>query len=440
MCDTVVAVGGGPDGGVTGDGAVWFGKNSDREPDEAQVIEHLPAGDEGDVVQCTHLAIPGAGRSREVVLSRPAWMWGAEMGVNDAGVAIGNEAVFTREKLDEVGLTGMDLLRLALQRSSSAREAVDVITGLLKRHGQGGRMGYRNAGFRYSSSFLIADGGEAWVLETAGRLWAAERVTRGVRTISNALSIGRGADLVDDDAVQRAVAKGRCRGRADIDFAGAFKDPVMSALAGADARRACTARALGGGAVDVDVVAAALRDHGDDDTPRGGLVMRSPCAHASWLPTRAAGQTTASLIARLAPGEPPRVWATGTSSPCLSVFKPVPLATGRLLQQPHPAGVAMTTGDDASLWWRHERLHRAVLARGLDGGSFADERRALEARIRDDVDHADDAWESHREAVVRWREALPAGHPRGPFPGFWRRREAALTTTTATTTTPRTQR
>jgi len=427
MCDTVVAVGAGIAGGVTADGAVWFGKNSDREPDEAQVIEHLPAHDEGDVVQCTHVAVPGAGRSREVVLSRPAWMWGAEMGVNDAGVAIGNEAVFTRVALDPQGLTGMDLLRLALQRSSSAREAVDVITGLLKRHGQGGRMGFANEGFRYSSSFLIADAHEAWVLETAGRLWAAERVTRGVRTISNALSIGRGADLVDDDAVQLAMAKGRCRGRADLDFAGAFRDPVMSALAGADARRACTTRALGGGAVDVDGIAAALRDHGDDDGPRGGLVMRSPCAHASWLPTRAAGQTTASLIARLATGEPPHVWATGTSSPCLSVFKPVPLATGRLLRQPHPAGVTVSAdGSDDSLWWRHERLHRAILARGLDGATFADERRALEARSRDDITHADDAWEAHREAVVRWRAALPTGHGRGPFGAFWRRREAAL--------------
>jgi hypothetical protein len=35
-----------------------------------------------------------------------------------------------------------DTVRLALERASCAREAVDVITGLLVAHGQGGRMGY----------------------------------------------------------------------------------------------------------------------------------------------------------------------------------------------------------------------------------------------------------------------------------------------------------
>jgi len=47
-----------------------------------------------------------------VVLSRPAWLWGAEMGANDQGVCVGNEAVWTREPVcDGEALLGMDLVR-----------------------------------------------------------------------------------------------------------------------------------------------------------------------------------------------------------------------------------------------------------------------------------------------------------------------------------------
>ena len=65
-------------------------------------------------LQCTYISIPQVAHTFSVVLSKPAWMWGAEMGSNEKGVCIGNEAVSTKfqnEKDKEEKLLGMDLVR-----------------------------------------------------------------------------------------------------------------------------------------------------------------------------------------------------------------------------------------------------------------------------------------------------------------------------------------
>lgn len=63
-------------------------------------------------LQCTYIQIPQVEQTNAVVLSKPAWMWGAEMGASDKGVCIGNEAVWTREPVAPgEALLGMDLVR-----------------------------------------------------------------------------------------------------------------------------------------------------------------------------------------------------------------------------------------------------------------------------------------------------------------------------------------
>lgn len=68
------------------------------------------------------------------------------------------------------------LMQLALQRAKTAREAIDVITSLVAKHG------YRSTG----ESFSIADTNEAWILEMIGpgpgregAVWVALRVPDG---------------------------------------------------------------------------------------------------------------------------------------------------------------------------------------------------------------------------------------------------------------------
>ncbi|TFG50445.1 MAG: peptidase U34, partial [Anaerolineales bacterium] len=136
MCDTLIAA---PE--VTKDKIGLFAKNSDRPPNEAQVLNWIPARTHpaGGKVQCTYIEIPQVNQTHAVLLSRPFWMWGAEMGINQHGLVIGNEAVFSKVPANkEPALLGMDLLRLGLERAATAAEAVDVIVELLEEYGQGG--------------------------------------------------------------------------------------------------------------------------------------------------------------------------------------------------------------------------------------------------------------------------------------------------------------
>lgn len=117
------------------------------------------------------------------------------MGINDCGVCIGNEAIETKNsKTNEVSLIGMDLVRLGLERSSSAKEALNIIIDLLLKYGQGGNCGYTKEEF-YDNSFLIMDRNELYVLETVGKNYAVK--TKKMASISNCLSITN-ADIYND--------------------------------------------------------------------------------------------------------------------------------------------------------------------------------------------------------------------------------------------------
>jgi secernin len=362
----------------TADGLL-FAKNSDRDPNEAQFLDWRPAQDHdaGTTLRCTWIEIPQHERTRAVLLSRPWWIWGAEMGANDAGVVIGNEAVFTDAHEDEPGLLGMDLLRLGLERAGSAAEAVQVIVTLLEQHGQGGSASFEHPSFSYDNSFLVVDADEAVVVETAGRRWATEAVTGQARSISNGLTIPGFAEA-HRDRLRGAVAA--CATRQQLTTAGATVAQSPSDLA------------------------QVLRSHGAAPTPTYSLIngaMAAPCMHAGGLVT--SSQTTASWISDLRRGAAQH-WATGTSAPCTSLFKPVrvdePVDLG-----PRPAN----TDDPATLWWHHERLHRSV---ARDPGAllprFSHERDRVEAAWFAEPPDAATAFATARSLEDRWTADVEA--------------------------------
>lgn len=357
MCDTLVAL-----GNSTRDGVVLFAKNSDREPNEAHEIQCIPAADHppGSQVSCTYIQVPQVSHTFAVLLAKPFWIWGAEMGANEHGVVIGNEAVFTRIPYDkQPGLIGMDFIRLALERSCSAGEAVHCIIALLERYGQGGNCGFKHP-FYYHNSFLIADVSSAWVMETAGRLWAAEKV-QDVRTISNALTIGAEWDMASADLVAYAVEKGWCSSRKDFHFARCYSDFLYTRLSDARRRQVCSSENLLNqkGEITLKSMFSALRAHGAaGETPRRidrGLTGAEVCMHAGFGPVRAS-QSVGSMVSRIT-AEGATHWLTGTSAPCLSVFKPVWIDSGLPDVGNRPTGCY----DGQTLFWRHEQLHREVL-------------------------------------------------------------------------------
>lgn len=282
MCDLLVAL-----PSATG-GPTIFAKNSDRPPVEQQLLEFSsPRRD--SVTHCTYIDVEAhPSPTLPCLISRPAWCWGAEHGVNAAGVAVGNASIFTvldpRPFPD--ALIGMDLVRLALERATDAHEATALITLLLERHGQGGSGHHPSLGRRpYWSSFLIADPRDAWVVETSGSDWEAHRVD-DVWALSNRTTI---ASFEPNRHPAQPVAT--------------LVDPRLDST-----RALLSTRPVG-----VDRVTAHLASHIDGS---GGW---SVCMHVDGVQ-----QTTASMVATLPDGAEPEV-LVAPGNPCVTPFERVRL-------------------------------------------------------------------------------------------------------------------
>ncbi|MFH1852997.1 MAG: C69 family dipeptidase, partial [Candidatus Neomarinimicrobiota bacterium] len=290
MCDTFVVL-----PSASANVSTLFGKNSDREPNEAQIVEYHPAADHpaDSRLKCSYLEIPQVRHTCAVLLSRPFWMWGAEIGANEHGVVIGNEAVWSKMPLEKVGrLTGMDLLRLALERSTTAETALEKITELLAEFGQGGNCGY-TAPMVYHNSYIIADPAQAWVLETAGQLWVARRINNSY-SISNGLTIGEEFDLSHSDLITVARRKGWLKKGAAFDFAECYADWFYTTFSGCRSRQRRSRHLVAHQKpLDLPAAMAILRDHGDEDyRPDSHFLINRICAHSANPVARHSAQST----------------------------------------------------------------------------------------------------------------------------------------------------
>ena len=362
-CDTWVAL---PD--ATADHSVILAKNSDRPPMEAQPLVQCPRRrhSAGDMVQCTYIKIPQVAETYEHIGSKIWWAYGYEQGMNEHGVAIGNEAVWSKEPYQwGDGLLGMDLLRLGLERGATAHQAMHVMIDLLEKYGQSGdceRAGEWGKA-NYHNSFILADPKEAWVLETAGRYWVARKISRGVYSISNIYSIEQDWDEAHPNLVQHAIAQGWTKSAKDFNFARDYGDywtKEAKAPGNTQMRRDETLTCLrkDGSQISIASMWKINRNHheGTPAAPRwspADTFLSTPCMHDC---PRAPYRTNASMVAHLRAGQPPllrQVYWACFSNPCCGVFQPFYLH-GCKLPESYALGKSTYAAD--APWWQANRI------------------------------------------------------------------------------------
>jgi secernin len=228
-------------------------------------------------------------------------------------------------------------VRLGLERGGTAQEALEAMTALLEKHGQGGSPRHNDPKAAcYDSSFILADPREAWVLETSGRDWVARRA-KGVYSISNSPCLGSDFEL----------ASKPLKARAGLDFArdlGEYSEhPQTSGQTRCKrSRHLLDERA---GRIGVADMMAMLRDHGGGEEAKvPGSSGPTICVHPG------TGQTAASMVAHLHQ-DGIIAWCS-LVTPCLTVFLPFFVDAS----VPESLAQGAATFAASSPWWRTKRL------------------------------------------------------------------------------------
>ncbi|HBP25982.1 MAG TPA: hypothetical protein DD618_03420, partial [Acholeplasmatales bacterium] len=309
-------------------------------------------------VACTYITVAQVPKTRAVLLVKPSWMWGAEMGINDGGVVIGNEAVFTKSSgKKENRLIGMDMLRLALERAGDAKEALDILVSLLETYGQGGNCGFDKP-FYYDNSFLIGDAKTAFILETAGKTWTMKPI-EDYGNISNRLTLH--SNNLDGSALIK-------------DFAKRQTEPIFTFFSRSKHRQNCVFSNLNNEGTSISSIMDLLRSHDPKDAlklyEKGSI--GSVCMHQSLI----GDHTTGSMIVEQRKNHA-TIWLTGCGTPCLSVYKST--FFGETV-----APVFTNESESLAYWLDREYLVRAIYAKLINVDEYQKQLQALQNQLIDE--------------------------------------------------------
>jgi hypothetical protein len=312
------------------DGHSYFGKNSSMGKGQAQSIRIRPrrAAAGPCAIGGRELELSDTGQA--YVCSALGGAAGSDMGVNEAGVAIGLEATFSKFNAEAEGPSGAEFLEAALMAATSAEAARDILIGLTERYGQAG-LSQGPGGRRASASYLISGFDGAFIVETAAKRWAWKALDAGA-AFSDTYTMDIDYKRVDA-ATRKSIAlvneRMACLDEADAgrvadkeSWKFYAEDKRMLRLGSGDADRRALGGLLGAAAESGNRQSAfaLLRVHAADD-PEKPRRPRDICRHEGLL---GGALTAASMLIERKQGDARFLcWFTGAPLPCANLFKPI---------------------------------------------------------------------------------------------------------------------
>jgi hypothetical protein len=310
-CDAVVAL-----ARATVDGQTLFGQKISAPGGPSLLLRRTPgrACAPDEKLSTPFLELPQARQTHAVLGFQRDGSWGYEFGVNEHQVAVGCLALKPTLKCKTPGLLGTDLARLMLERGRTACQAIDLLTSLVERYGQGASPGYAEG----DSAFLVADPKEAYAVETAGHYWVYQEIQE-IRAVSNVRVIRQDWDRIAQGLASYAISQGWWIGDGSkLDFAGALgedggsREPAMRRWGKATVRLMEKS-----GHIETAFVRQLLSD---DNAERGGRSAERPASSGD----RASVDGAASFVVSLTrdPRRLPVAWySAGTAG--ASIYFPL---------------------------------------------------------------------------------------------------------------------
>lgn len=349
-CDMIVAL-----GQATVNGHTLIGLNSHRLPRQGQTL-CLQKGRPfalGETLRTQHLVLPQARQVFTVLGSQPLGCWGYQHGLNEFQVAIGCSSWQSKLESANPCLTGPDLVRLALERSRNACQALELLTDLISRHGQGRFPSCPEA--TADHVFLIADAQEAYAVEAAGSFWAWHEC-HDIRAMSDLCLVRQDWQRLAPGLAGEVIAKGWWQDDGSkLDFASSLHQAAPEEkLAWKRWGRATRLLEEQNGHIDAQFIRRLLRDHfegtANEVDPLDPLAVGQPlCQHGCgnrWA-------TAASCVAELSgqADHPVLAWCA-FGPPCHHVYFPIFLDG----EMPEVFAQADALGRPDSPWWRFRQL------------------------------------------------------------------------------------